>query len=105
MVGRRVDPSPGLLLVGGGVLREPLRQIGVLDDLLLIDLPVAVLFHQRVELVLDDAELKIDISATPTEQGPASKRIAIELRWKDRSGRALAPARAHPTPDVGPAWP
>src|SRR5262249_48128210 len=46
-----------LLGLAPRVLGEPLGDVGVLDDLLLVDLPAPVFLHQRVQLVLNDAEL------------------------------------------------
>src|SRR6266850_2066456 len=39
------------------LLLEPVRLVGLLDLLLLIDLPLAALFDERVQLVLVGAEL------------------------------------------------
>ena len=38
---------------------------------------------------LPGAELKIEVSDSPPERKPTSKRIAVSIRWRDRAGRML----------------
>ncbi len=42
---------------------------------------------------LPDAELKVDIAESQPGAGRSAKRIAIQLRWRDRSGEWAAPVR------------
>ena len=43
--------------------------------------------------VLPDAELAIDVNASGSGDGQSAKRIAIRLRWRNRSGEWEAPVR------------
>lgn len=40
---------------------------------------------------LTGAELKIEVSDSPPERKPSSKRITVSIRWRDRAGRMLPP--------------
>ncbi|MBN1395390.1 MAG: type II secretion system protein [Pirellulales bacterium] len=44
-----------------------------------------------VRRLLPGAELQIEIAASPPEERPPWKRIAVSLAWLDRAGRMLPP--------------
>ena len=47
--------------------------------------------HPATARLLRNPTLKVEV--TPFVDGPARKKIVVELRWLDRSGRAEAPVR------------
>ncbi|MBU4273499.1 MAG: hypothetical protein KKA28_16690 [Planctomycetes bacterium] len=51
----------------------------------------AVRLPDNIRERLPGAELKIEVSDSPPERKPPSKRIAVSIRWRDRAGRMLPP--------------
>lgn len=46
---------------------------------------------ERIGRRLPGAELKIEVTDSPPTEKPASKRIAVSIRWRDRAGTLLPP--------------
>ena len=46
---------------------------------------------EHADKSLPNAKLTIDVSASPPDQTPPSKRLALSLEWRDRAGRMSAP--------------
>jgi len=47
----------------------------------------------QARAMLPGAELKVEVVADDPPEGPGSKRVAVRLRWHDRSGGWDAPVR------------